>query len=52
MKRLAKLLKKEDGSVAIEYALITSLIALAIVATVTALGGKLGTVFETIANVL
>ena len=38
MKRLAKLLKKEDGSVAIEYALITSLIALAIVATVAVVG--------------
>ena len=48
MNQIAKFLKQEDGVAAIEYALLGSLIALAIVAIVTTLGGTLRTVFTTI----
>jgi pilus assembly protein Flp/PilA len=45
-------IKREEGATAIEYALMVALIAIAIIATVTALGGQLNTVFETIKNAL
>lgn len=52
MEKLLKFLKDEEGIVAIEYALIALLIAVAIVATVTALGGELKTVFTNITTTL
>jgi pilus assembly protein Flp/PilA len=52
MEKLLKFLKDEEGIVAIEYALIALLIAVAIVGTVTALGGQLNTVFTSIKNSL
>lgn len=44
--------KKQRGAAAIEYALIAALIALAIVAGLTALGGNLEAVFDSIAQKL
>ncbi|ACT57206.1 Flp family type IVb pilin [Candidatus Liberibacter asiaticus] len=41
-------LKDESGATAIEYGLLASLIAVAIIASVTTLGGKLSKVFEDI----
>ena len=42
----------DSGATAIEYALIASLIACAIVAAATALGGKIATVFSSITTTL
>jgi pilus assembly protein Flp/PilA len=42
----------EDGATAIEYGLLASLIALAIVAGATALGGKLDDLFQGVADKL
>jgi pilus assembly protein Flp/PilA len=41
---------REKGATAVEYALIVTLIAAAIVLTVTALGGGLKTAFQNITN--
>ena len=47
MKALIKrFLKEEDGVTAIEYGLIAGLIAVAIVAGVSSIGGSLGTMFS------
>jgi pilus assembly protein Flp/PilA len=46
----AKFLKDESGATAIEYGLIASLIAVAIIAGATALGGKLNTAFTDISS--
>jgi pilus assembly protein Flp/PilA len=46
----AKFLKDESGATAIEYGLIASLIAVAIIAGATALGGKMNTAFTDIAS--
>ncbi len=45
MTKIAKFLKDESGATAIEYGLIAAGISVAIIATVTSLGGKLVTVF-------
>ena len=45
-------IKRERGATAIEYALMVALIAVAIIITVTALGGQLNTVYEYITNAL
>jgi pilus assembly protein Flp/PilA len=45
-------LKNEEGVTAIEYGLIAALIAVAIIAAVTALGGNLGTLFQTVATAI
>jgi pilus assembly protein Flp/PilA len=47
-----KFLANEDGASAIEYGLLASLIALAITAGATALGGALNTLFTDIAGQL
>ncbi|HEY7429748.1 MAG TPA: Flp family type IVb pilin [Streptosporangiaceae bacterium] len=50
---LAEPVRRDDrGATAVEYGLIVTLIALAIVAAVTALGGKLVTAFQNAANAL
>lgn len=46
------MLRKDDGATAIEYALIVTLIALAIIIAVTAVGGQLNTVFDNIKTAL
>ncbi|TCQ29786.1 Flp family type IVb pilin [Rhizobium sp. PP-CC-3G-465] len=48
----ARFLKDESGATAIEYGLIASLIALAIVAGATTLGGQINTAFGNIAKKL
>jgi pilus assembly protein Flp/PilA len=50
MKTIKRFLKEEEGAHAIEYSLIASLIALAIVVGATALGTKLNTILANIAD--
>ncbi|MES2533918.1 MAG: Flp family type IVb pilin [Pseudomonadota bacterium] len=45
---IAKFLRDEEGATAIEYGLIAGLIAVAIVGTVTSVGGQLNALFESI----
>jgi pilus assembly protein Flp/PilA len=56
MKKLAQASKKfwkdESGATAIEYGLIAALVGLAIIVGATALGGKLGTLFTNIGEIL
>lgn len=49
MERLKRFLKDEDGVTAIEYGLIAALIAVAIIAAITAVGSNLSTIFNYIA---
>ncbi len=49
---MIRLLREEKAASAVEYALIVSLIALAIIVTVTLLGTTLSGVFQTIVNAL
>lgn len=49
---MIRLLSEERAASAVEYALIVSLIALAIIVTVTLLGTTLSGVFQTIVNAL
>lgn len=51
MKKLAaKFLKSKSGATAIEYGLIASLIAVAIIAGATTLGSNIGETFNTVAD--
>ena len=52
MNPIHKFLSDEEGVTAIEYALIAALIAIAVIATVTLVGGQLNSVFKTICNAL
>jgi pilus assembly protein Flp/PilA len=52
MKTLLKTRKNEIGATAIEYGLIASLISVGIIASVTAVGGHLNTVFTTVSSAL
>ncbi len=45
---LTRFLKEEEGATAIEYGLIASLIAVAIVTVLLSVGGKLKDVFTTV----
>jgi pilus assembly protein Flp/PilA len=47
-KMLKDFIRNEDGATAIEYGLIASLIAVAIIGGVAAVGSKLSTSFDTI----
>lgn len=49
---LIRLLKSEDAASAVEYALVVTLIALAIIVAATAVGGQLTTVFNRIVTAL
>ena len=51
-KFFARFLKDESGATAIEYGLIAALIALAIMAGATTIGGQLNTTFTTIGTTL
>jgi pilus assembly protein Flp/PilA len=51
-KYLTQLLRDEAGATAIEYGLIAALIAVAIIAGATTVGGNLGTTFNTVAGKL
>jgi len=48
----SQFLKDENGATAIEYGLIAAGISVAIIATVTSLGGKLVTTFGKVSNAL
>lgn len=50
MKRMLSLLKDDKGQGMVEYGLIIALIAIAVIAAVTALGGNLRNIFEHINN--
>lgn len=52
MKTFMNLMKDESGANAIEYGLIAALIAVVIIASLTALGNKLSTEFTNITNAL
>jgi pilus assembly protein Flp/PilA len=52
MNFLTRPLERDDGATAVEYALMVSLIAAAIVIAVTALGSKLTTVFNGVVSSL
>ena len=47
-----KLMKNEHGATAIEYTLIASLIAVAAIAAMTAVGGKVTNVMGNVANTM
>ena len=48
MRNFIRLMKNEEGATAIEYGLIASLIAVAIVGILATVGTKLNTVFTTV----
>lgn len=50
--KFRKFIQDDSGATAIEYGLIAGLIAVAIVAILTTVGGNLLTTFTTIANAL
>ena len=50
MERMKNFFKDESGASAVEYGLLVSLIAVAIIVAVTALGGKLSTTFSNVAS--
>lgn len=52
MNAIRKLLKNEKGATAIEYGLIAALIAVAAIAAMTSLGGKLGNTFNNVSTKL
>ncbi len=52
MNLVNKFIRNEDGATAIEYALIASLIAVAIIAAVQTVGTKVSTVFTEVGNSL
>jgi pilus assembly protein Flp/PilA len=52
MKTMIRLFKDEAGATAIEYGLIAALISVAAIAAMTALGGQLSVLFQTVAAAL
>jgi len=52
LKLIQKFIRDEEGVTAIEYGLIATLIAVAIILTVTAVGGQLNTVFTSVKTAL
>ena len=52
IKPLNTILKNEKGASAVEYGIMVALIAVAIIVTVTALGGQLTTVFQNVVTAL
>jgi pilus assembly protein Flp/PilA len=51
-KAIKKFLNDDNGATAIEYGLIAALIAVAIVAAATFLGGNLSALFSNVANTI
>ena len=49
---LKNFLKDESGAAAVEYGLLVGLIAMVILAAVSALGNNLSTFFSTVANMI
>jgi pilus assembly protein Flp/PilA len=52
MKHISNFIRNESGATAIEYALIASLIAVAIITAVSTVGTKVSTVFSEVGNSL
>jgi pilus assembly protein Flp/PilA len=52
MTLFARFIRDDRGATAIEYGLIASLIAVAIIGAATTLGGKLSTTFTSVSNQL
>jgi pilus assembly protein Flp/PilA len=52
MEKIKRFFKEEEGVTAIEYGLIASLIAVAIIVAVTAVGGQLQIVFQAVSTAL
>nr|WP_294847440.1 Flp family type IVb pilin [uncultured Sphingomonas sp.] len=52
MAKFLKLIKNNKGATAIEYGLIAALIAVAAIAAMTSVGGKLGSTFNNVASKL
>ncbi len=52
MNLVNKFIRNEDGATAIEYALIASLIAVAVITAVQTVGTKVSTVFTEVGNSL
>ena len=52
MERIKNFFKDESGASAVEYGLLVSLIAVAIIVTVTALGNKLDSTFQSVVAAL
>jgi pilus assembly protein Flp/PilA len=50
MKQAARFLKDQSGATAIEYGLITALIAVVIIGALTRLGGNISNTFNIVAN--
>lgn len=50
MQKVKKFFKDESGASAVEYGLLVALIAVVIIAAVTALGENLSTKFNTVSN--
>ncbi len=49
---LKKIRKDESGVTAIEYGLIAALVSVAAIGALTAMGGSLNTMFQTVSNAL
>ena len=47
-----RLMKSEKGATAIEYALIASLISVAVIAAMTTVGTRIGTVLTNVSNAM
>nr|WP_294847442.1 Flp family type IVb pilin [uncultured Sphingomonas sp.] len=52
MAKFLKLIKNNKGATAIEYGLIAALIAVAAIAAMTSVGGKLGSTFNNVGSAL
>ncbi len=52
LKSLRKIAKDQRGQAMIEYALILALVAVVVIVAVTALGGKITAVFQSITDAL
>lgn len=50
IKFLSKFRRDEEGATAIEYGLIAALIAIALIASLTLVGGSLSEIFATVSN--
>ena len=50
--KVSSFFEREDGASAIEYAIIAGLIAIAIIAAATTLGGEVSTTFKSISDTL
>ncbi len=49
---LKKIRKDESGATAIEYGLIAALVSVAAIGALTAMGGSLNTMFQTVCNAM